>query len=222
MRGERPLWDFPDGTLADREVAAYLVSEAGGWGCISPTVLREGPWGVGAVQLWVGDPEQDDLAEVVDVVAAGAVPSGWVTGFSGEDQLGQPVAVVHQDADDVRGLAVLDVVLNNSDRKGPHLARGPQGRLWGFDHGVTLHRENKLRTVLWGFVGDPVPARDLERLDRLVAALDGPATPLRGALERHLTTAEVEALLARAVRLRRTGIMPAPSPDWPSIPWPPV
>lgn len=215
------MWDFPDGTLADREVAAYLLSEAGGWGAISPTVLRDGPWGPGSVQLWVGDPEED-LASVVDVVPAQAVLAGWVPGFHGEDQRGRPVAVVHEDRPDVRSLAVLDVVLNNADRKGAHVARGPHGRLWAFDHGVTLHTEDKLRTVLWGFVGDPVPTADLDRLDRLIRALTGPDASLRDTLEGHLTRAEIDAVAARAARLRQTGRMPAPSPDWPSIPWPPL
>jgi len=129
VRGERPLWDYPDGTLAGREVAAAVVSELGGWHLVPPTVLRDGPLGPGSVQLWIGDPYRplaDDV--VVDLVPEGRTPPGWHEVIDGETPGGSTVTVVHSGAADVRSLAVLDAAINNSDRKGSHCLRDHAGR----------------------------------------------------------------------------------------------
>lgn len=223
IRGEQPLWDFPEGTLAGREVAAHLVSEAGGWNVVPPTVLRDGPLGPGSVQRWIGDPLAplaDDL--VVDLVPAGKVPAGWLPTFSAETPGGEPVTVVHSSRDDVRSLAVLDAVINNSDRKGSHCLRDATGRLWAIDHGVTFHASPKLRTVLWGWAGDPLTAADLERLARVRDALDRGSSGLSGSLEVLLPAEDVLALRDRVDRLLRSQRHPRPSPDWPAVPWPPL
>ncbi|HEU0089297.1 MAG TPA: SCO1664 family protein [Pseudonocardiaceae bacterium] len=214
VRGERPLWDFPHGTLAGREVASWLISEATGWSLVPPTVLRPGPLGPGMVQLWV-DTEQEH--ELVDVVAPDAVPRGWRRVLRAHDRYGEPALLVHADTAGLRRLAVLDVLLNNADRKGGHVLAGLDGEVYGVDHGICLHHEDKLRTVLWGFLGEPLPADALDVLRRVRSDLD---TRLSGALGEHLTRREVQALRARTDRLLRTQTFPAPNGNWPAIPWP--
>ena len=143
--GERPLWDFPDGTLAGREVSAYLVSEALGWDVVPPTVLRNGPFGVGMVQLWVDGDAGVDLTRLI-----------------------------RADLPELRTMAVFDAVVNNADRKGGHLIPMPDGRVYGVDHGVCFSTEDKLRTVLWRWAGDLLPGDLVVALNRLSADLDGP------------------------------------------------
>lgn len=221
VRGERPLWDFPDGTLAGREVATFEVSRAGGWDVVPPTVLREGALGAGSVQLWIGDPfAPSDDGRPVDLCAPRSVPAGWLSVLDGEGRGGRPVSVVHQDRDDVRDVAVLDAVVNNGDRKGSHLLRDRTGSLWGFDHGVTFSPDPKLRTVLWGWAGKPLRDKDIERLERLQALLDTPDSTLRADLERLLPRGDVRALGRRVLALLRSGRHPSPSGGWPAIPWP--
>ncbi|NUR16311.1 MAG: SCO1664 family protein [Dermatophilaceae bacterium] len=221
VRGERPLWDFPEGTLAGREVAACVVSELGGWDVVPPTVMRDGPLGPGSVQLWIGnpfDPVADD--RVVDLVPEGHTPDGWRAVLDGETPGGAAVTVVHSAADDVRSLAVLDAALNNSDRKGSHCLRDEDGRLWAIDHGVTFSPTPKLRTVLWGWAGEPFTEADAGRLRRLQQALDDDAS--RARLDDLLPGDDLEALARRVRRLLEKGVHPFPSPDWPSVPWPPL
>jgi uncharacterized repeat protein (TIGR03843 family) len=218
--GERPLWDFPDGSLAAREVAAHLISATGGWDVVPETVLRDGPRGPGSVQRWVGDPQT--LPEyVVDLVTPDSIPAGWLAVLRGEDERGNPVVVVHEDTPLVRGVAAFDAVINNSDRKGSHLIREGD-RLRGFDHGVSLHQDDKLRTVLWGFAGQPLSAPDLTRITAVRDALSNPASVLRHDLAPLLTPDEVTALEARCAALLEQAAYPMPSREWPAIPWPPL
>jgi uncharacterized repeat protein (TIGR03843 family) len=146
VAGERPLWDFPDGTLAEREVAAYEVSKTMGWGTVPPTVHRDGPYGVGMVQLWV-EPDPD-----IDLVALSR----------SEDEA-------------IRRMSVFDAVVNNADRKIGHLLPPGDGRVYGCDHGVCFSVEYKLRTVLWQWRGKPLTPEALEALERVATALrNGP------------------------------------------------
>ncbi|MFF4488486.1 SCO1664 family protein [Streptomyces sp. NPDC001544] len=218
VAGERPLWDFPDGILAEREVAAYEVSEATGWGLVPPTVLREGPYGEGMVQLWI---EATPEAELLALVDAEEPEPGWkAIGFA-EVEEGRTALLVHADDERLRRLAVLDAVINNADRKGGHLLPTADGPLYGIDHGVTFHVENKLRTLLWGWAGEPLTAEAVGVLEGLRNALsDGGELALR--LARLLTAAEVEATRARVEALLASGKHPEPSGEWPAIPWPPV
>ncbi|MEO7130788.1 MAG: SCO1664 family protein [Dermatophilaceae bacterium] len=221
VRGERPLWDFPDGTLAGREVAAYLVSRLGGWDLVPLTVLRDGPLGAGAVQRWIGNP----LAPVADdadvtVIPSGTVPDGWIHVLDGLTPTGEPVTVVHRDREDVRSLSVLDAVLNNSDRKGSHCLRDGSGRLWAIDHGLCFHPTPKLRTVLWGWAGRAFTRPDLDRLRRFRSELSRPEA--RAAFALLLPEDDVVALESRVEHLLEEGRHPLPSPDWPPVPWPPV
>jgi uncharacterized repeat protein (TIGR03843 family) len=206
--------------LAAREVAAQLISTAGGWDVVPETVLREGPRGPGSVQRWVGDP-QTPPEYVVDLVTPDAIPDGWVAVLRGEDETGAPVVVVHEDSAEVRAVAVFDAVINNSDRKGSHLVR-EGSRIRGFDHGVSLHEDDKLRTVLWGFAGQPLAAAELTRVAAVLQSLEDDASDLHRDLAPLLTPAEVAALGERCAVLLEHAAYPVPSGDWPAIPWPPL
>ncbi|HSF99345.1 MAG TPA: SCO1664 family protein [Ornithinibacter sp.] len=212
---ERPLWDYPDGTLIARERAAYLVSAAGRFDVVPPTVLRDGPLGHGSVQLWVG-PLEGQREPLVDVTAADAVPPGWLVVLEGRTPEGEPVVVSHSAEPALRTVAVLDAVLNNSDRKGSHLMRDGD-IVRGCDHGVSLGVEPKLRTVLWGWARQEIPEADLGRLDALLSALSG---ELAEELAPLLTAPEIAALEGRVRTLLRTRRHPVPQPGWPAIPWP--
>ncbi|MBQ1062266.1 MULTISPECIES: SCO1664 family protein [Micromonospora] len=217
VRGERPLWDFPDGTLAGREVAAYLVSRATGWDLVPPTVLRDGPFGPGSCQLWIDEP--DDAEPLVGFVPAGEIPPRWFPVAAARDDDGAAYALAHADDPRLARLAVLDAVINNADRKGGHVLVGPDDRIYGVDHGVSFHVEEKLRTVLWGWAGRELPPDAVEMLDGLAGQLRG---PLGEELAEHLTIGETAALAARVERLRDTGRFPLPPEEWPAMPWPPM
>ncbi|MEV7429271.1 MULTISPECIES: SCO1664 family protein [unclassified Nocardioides] len=215
ISGERPLWDFPYGDLASREVAAYLVSEATGWDVVPQTWLREGPHGRGMVQRWQEpDPEQ----AAVEIVAHGEVPPGFLHVFDGVDGRDLPVSLVHEDSTALRRMAVFDVVVNNADRKGGHVLEMTSGHRYGVDHGITFHHEHKLRTVLWGWLGEPLRDEDVEVVQRVRGALAG---SLGEALSTLLTDLEIDALDRRCARLLARGVMPAPHGEMPAIPWPP-
>ncbi|MDO0928481.1 SCO1664 family protein [Streptomyces sp. TG1A-8] len=218
VAGERPLWDFPDGTLAGREVAAYEVSEATGWGLVPPTVLRGGPYGEGMCQLWIETSADAGLLALVD----GEEPEpGWrAIGLAevGEDRT---ALLVHADDERLRRLAVLDAVINNADRKGGHLLPTADGRLYGIDHGVTFNVEDKLRTLLWGWAGEPLPGDAVDVLEGLRASLAGGGA-LAARLAPLITPAEIAATRARVEALLASGRHPEPGGEWPAIPWPPV
>lgn len=220
--GERPLWDFPDGTLARRERAAYLVSELLGWHLVPPTLLREGPAGPGMVQLWCEVEQAQDGLGPVDLVPAGAVPDGYRAVLDAEDETGRPVTLIHEDSAALRLMALFDVVVNNTDRKGGHVLALPGDRRAGVDHGVCFHTDDKLRTVLWGWAGEPITTDERAALSRLAAGLDGgrPSTEA-GELATLLDPEECAALTARTARLIAEGRFPRPHGGWPPIPWPP-
>ncbi len=186
VAGERPLWDFPDGTLADREYAAFLVSDFLELDIVPLTILRDGPYGIGMVQEWIDIDDSVDLAEF----------------FS-------------KDLDSLRAMALFDAIINNTDRKIGHLLPTEGGKLFGCDHGVTFHHEDKLRTVLWQWAGQALNQKEIELLVKLKAAI---GTALN--LNAHLTDMEIEALRKRVEILLQHGTMPHPNPDWPAIPWP--
>jgi uncharacterized repeat protein (TIGR03843 family) len=213
--GEQPLWDFPDGDLANREVAAYLVSESFGWDIVPCTWLRDGPLGAGMVQLWK---EPDPSQDAVDLVASELVPDeGWCRVFDGSDEEDRPVTLIHEDGIALRRMAVFDVVVNNADRKGAHILEMPNGHRHGVDHGLTFHVEHKLRTVLWGWIGDPLTDDELGGIERVRAALGGELGVTLAAL---LSEHEVETFAARCDRLLRSARFPAPHGAMPAVPWP--
>lgn len=215
IRGERPLWDFPDGTLAGREVASALVSEALGWRVVPPTAMGEGPHGPGMVQLWC---EPDPDQHPVDLVPADAVPADVCHVLDGLDGLDRPVALVHERTSPLRRIAIFDVITNNADRKGGHVLAMPDGHRHGVDHGLTFHVEPKLRTVLWGWAGEVVPEDELAAVAALVERL---RDDLGARLREHLTPDEVAAAVVRCERLLTSATMPLPDDRWPAIPWPP-
>ena len=222
VAGERPLWDFPDGTLAARERASYLVSEALGWDVVPLTVLRDGPHGLGMVQQWREPVEQADggLPDPVDIVPVGRTPAGYLHVLDAEDGYGHDVSLVHEDTSALRRMAVFDVVVNNADRKGGHVLAMADGHRYGVDHGVTLHVQDKLRTVLWGWAGQPLHPEEGRALRCLLDDEDV-RRPLRAGLRELLTQPELDAVDRRVAGLLRAGAMPAPGTGWPSIPWPP-
>jgi hypothetical protein len=188
VAGERPLWDFQDGNLASREYAAFLISEMMKLHIVPTTILRDGPFGMGMVQEWIDIDSRVDLAEF----------------FSEDDP-------------QLRAMALFDAVINNTDRKIGHLLPDEDGKLYGCDHGVTFHQENKLRTVLWQWAGEELNSDEISRLNQLLVNLDS----ANGEVFKSLLTAdEINALRTRVQELIKTGTFPMPSPDWPAIPWP--
>jgi uncharacterized repeat protein (TIGR03843 family) len=218
--GERPLWDFPDGTLAAREVAAYHVSQATGWSIVPPTVLRDGPLGPGACQLWVTSPKT--ALPRLGFVPADELPDGWrvIGSFADEDD-GAEYLLGHADDPDLARIALFDIVVNNADRKGGHVLTARDQTLRGIDHGVSFHTEHKLRTILWGFMGRPLSEADVSTLVTLRSSV-APGGALREELCGLLAPDEVDATMTRLDRLLRAGVFPSPRPGRPAIPWPPV
>ena len=223
IAGEAPLWDFPDGTLAGRELGAFLVSAELGWNIVPYTIIRDGPAGPGMLQQWVdqpGDAMDDDEStagpDLIDLLPAGHVPPGFLPILQAYDYAGDEVTLVHADDARLRRMAVFDVLINNADRKGGHVLSGVDGRVYGVDHGVSLHCEDKLRTVLWGWAGKPIDDETLSDVadlrDALLGALDEVLRP-------HITNREIDALYARAVGLLDNPVMPTPDRRRP-IPWP--
>lgn len=217
--GERPLWDFTDGTLADREYAAWVVSDHLGWDIVPPTVLRDGPAGRGMVQLWMdSEGTPPGRPDIVDVVPEGPLPSGFLHVLDASGPEDEPVMLVHEDSDPLRRMAVFDLIINNTDRKGGHVLPMRGGHRHGVDHGVCFHTEDKLRTVLWGWAGQHLDADELDGIESVLTALDA---DLRESLEDLLTVPEVEAIARRCERLLGGRSFPVPRGGWPSIPWPP-
>lgn len=192
-RGERPLWDFPRATLAHREVAAYLVSEALGWSFVPPTIFREeAPIGPGSLQLYVDhDPEYNYFS------------------FS------------KLDLQRLRPVAAFDYLINNADRKGSHILFDPDGQLWLIDHGISFHQEQKLRTVVWDFAGEPLPDQICSDLANLELQLN-PGSVLHDHLEQYLVPQEITALVKRNQHLISSKTFPDPHPNRRPYPWPPV
>lgn len=223
VAGEQPLWDFPDGTLAGRELAAYLISVALGWNLVPDTIIRDGPAGLGMAQLWVKQPGDTDEAPPgpgpVDLVPAGEIPHGYLPVLQAYDYAGDPVTLVHADDVRLRRIAVFDVVINNADRKGGHILSGVDGTVYGVDHGVALHTEDKLRTVLWGWAGMPLAAMADDAVTAVSGLLGALDDSLAAVLEPHLTAAEIDALRRRARDLLEHPVMPGPERHRP-IPWP--
>jgi uncharacterized repeat protein (TIGR03843 family) len=226
IAGEAPLWDFPDGTLAGRELGCYLVSEALGWNIVPYTIIRDGPAGRGMLQLWIEQPEDTSLdtaaadcvatPDLIDLLPAGEVPPGYLPVLRAYDYAGDEVTLVHADDTRLRRMAVFDVLINNADRKGGHILTGLDGNVYGVDHGVSLHVDDKLRTVLWGWAGKPV---DDETLDAVAGVRDQLRGELADALSGHITRREVTALRRRAEALLDSPVMPMPDRRRP-IPWP--
>ena len=222
---ERPLWDFPLSTLSRREVATYRLASFLGLDVVPETVWRDGPAGMGSVQRWVGEEpsdagmvSRDPGAGVIDLVLTRAVPTGWLKVFDGEDHRGRDVTLCHADDPRLAALAVLDVIANNADRKGGHVLAEMDGRLLGIDHGLTFNEEPKLRTVLWGWAGNPVPPALLEPAQRLVDDFE----TVIDELDELLCDDELIALERRACDLLVDQRFPQPGRGRsPAIPWPP-
>jgi uncharacterized repeat protein (TIGR03843 family) len=190
--GERPLWDFPDGTLCQREAAAYVLSEMLGWNLVPPTILREGSRGVGSLQVFIDhDPNRHYFT-----FDATHIPQ-------------------------LQRIVAFDIIANNADRKGGHCLLDEDERIWCIDHGLTFHPTYKLRTVIWDFEGDKIPDTILNDLRKLCTTLEDKTHPLRDELGNLLRHGEIVAMQARLNKLIQTGKYPIPGPG-PNRPWPAV
>jgi uncharacterized repeat protein (TIGR03843 family) len=207
--GERPLWDFPDHTLYKRERAAYVTSELLGWEIVPETTIQEGPYGVGSFQQWI-----DAEPTTVDIFPPNTVPEGWLTIVTGIDEEGNEVTLAHEDTARLQQIALFDALINNADRKAGHLLTDSLGKTFGIDHGVTFNSEDKLRTVLWGWIGNRVSDQHLSDLGALSSKIPG------SELEELLDASETDALVERLEMLLTQKVMPSPSPHWPAVPWP--
>jgi uncharacterized repeat protein (TIGR03843 family) len=191
-KGERPLWDFPDGTLCYREYASFLTSQELGWQIVPPTALREGARGIGTMQFFIDhDPD--------------------VNYFTFDDSLHPQLM----------RFAVFDAVVNNADRKGGHCLLDGRGHVWGIDHGITFNVAHKLRTVIWDFAGQPISERLMADIERLCASLGDVSSAYRQQLAKLLSAQEIEAFQRRIDRLLQLRKYPLPGPG-PNYPWPPV
>lgn len=194
-KGETPLWDFPDGTLCMREMASYLVNRELGWHIIPPTILRSGDHGIGSVQLYIdSDPDQHFFT------------------FR-DDPLVQ---------DDLRKIALFDLITNNADRKSGHCLRDKEGKVWAIDHGITFNTDYKLRTVIWDFAGQPIPNEYIADLQALRKTLSTSDAALTHTLCRLLDEAEIKTFLKRLDGLLKIKVFPSPNRYERSTPWPPV
>jgi uncharacterized repeat protein (TIGR03843 family) len=212
IQGERALWDFPRGTLGLREVAAFELSRAAGFDVVPVTVLADGPFGTGSLQVWVETTGADNES-LVDLVPSRSLPrKGWFACVDGLDADERSVSVIHADDPALRRLAVFDCLANNADRKGGHILSSG-GRVFGVDHGICFHTEPKLRTLLWGWAGSELTDGERALVGR--ARDDGPR-----ALAELLAEEEIEALVRRCEVLLRRGTLPRARGEWPSIPWP--
>lgn len=194
-QGERPLWDFPEGTLCQREVAAFVVSRALDWPIVPPTVLRDGPHGVGMVQFYIDCHPDEHYLTLKDDAR-----------FTGQFQR----------------IALFDLLINNADRKSSHCLRADDDHIWAIDHGIAFSVEPKLRTVIWDFAGEAVPIKLKEDLQQFRARLDQPGDSTTKTLAKLLDRRELAALKRRADQLVQAGCYPRPLPGYRQIPWPPV
>ena len=208
VAGERALWDFPPHTLGRREVAAYLVSAGAGFDVVPFTTWADGPLGEGSFQLWV----EGTITDQVDLLRPEDVDETWLAVATGVDADDKPVVIAHRDTQELRRICLFDLIINNSDRKAGHLIYDGT-KLHGIDHGVSFSVEEKNRTVLWGFAGTELDDEALLLLKRVTQL----ATPV----PEGLTEAEWDQLNDRAGTLLASGTYPAPSGQWPALPWPP-
>lgn len=214
VQGERPLWDFPHSSLTGREIAASELNQLTGWGLVPPTQwIQDAPFGEGMAQQWVPQIESD---RPVDLFTPESVPEEWIVVLSGYDHVGNPVVLAHADTSDLRKLSVFDSMLNNADRKAGHILANNSHQIFAIDHGVCFHEESKLRTVIWGWAGSPIPLDLLSTLENCLEQLGARYDPI----DMWLSDGESSALRRRIEHLIEFQTYPLPSPEWPAIPWP--
>ncbi len=206
---EKELWDFPTGTLALRERATYVMDQLLGWDLVPTTDLVETEQGFASVQHWV-----EATPSLVEIFASTDVPDGWLGVLDGQGPSGEPLTLAHQDLEVLMKIALLDAVVNNADRKGGHILTSDEGATYAIDHGVTFHDEPKLRTVLWGWAGQEIPAHLLADLARVAEKI------LASELKDLLTEHELLATLERLNEITESGVFCVPNDEWPSLPWP--
>lgn len=212
--GERPLWDFPLGTLTRREIAAHNLDQLLRWRIVPSTNwTTEGPNGPGMLQNWI---DEVDLHRPVNVFPPNAVPADWITILAAHDSRDREVHLAHANTLSLKRMAIFDAIVNNGDRKAGHILADRNRHIYGIDHGVCFNTENKLRTVLWGWAGERIDQEILEDLIALQGVLGNFTEPI----DQWLSDSESIALRSRINRLLQTRDFPVPSTDWPAIPWP--
>jgi hypothetical protein len=193
IRGERPLWDFPAASLAKREVAACLVSDALGWQLVPPTVYRpEGPFGKGSLQLFIPHDAQRHYFNLTEA-----------------------------EKECLKSVACFDLLINNADRKGSHILFDESGHLWAIDHGICFHRDYKLRTVIWDFIGQPIPVDLLNSIEAFLSGLDEGADDFTS-MHKWLTIPEIHALRRRGLQILDDPTFPPPRGEDRPYPYPPL
>ena len=216
VAGERPLHDFPDGTLASRELASYAVSEAAGWHIVPRTIERDGPFGRGMCQQWI---EETDLSASVTVLKdlRSADAEQWCPILAVQLSDGSDAVLAHRDDPALRRIALFDAVVNNADRKGGHLLPLADGMVLGIDHGLTFHTDDKLRTLLWGFADRELGPQERAELEKL-----RDDEQLAARLAELLSRDELEAFRERIGTLLAVGVLPGPDGRMRPVPWPPI
>ncbi|MCL4867677.1 MAG: SCO1664 family protein [Anaerolineae bacterium] len=207
-RGERPLWDFPAGTLCLRERAAFLLSQTLGWDIVPPTLIRPGPQGIGSLQYFIDHDPDHHYFTLKEQFAASPTES-----FLNDAEL--PGQFVRQ----TQKIALFDLIINNADRKGGHVILDKKGHLWAIDHGVCFHADYKLRTVIWDFAGQPIPPALLQDIVCLADQGEQKQAPLMAALGQLLSKNELKAMQNRVQHLLDLGSFPEPGPGR-HYPWP--
>lgn len=206
---EQELWDFPTGTLALRERATYIMDQLLGWNLVPTTELVETDHGYASVQHWV-----EATASLVEIFPASDVPTDWLKVLDGQGPSGESLTLAHQDNEILMRIALLDTLVNNADRKGGHILTSEDGTTYAIDHGVTFHDEPKLRTVLWGWAGQDIPAELLSELAVVSGKIE------TSELKDLLTEQELLATVGRLEDLIESGKFAEPGDEWPSLPWP--
>ena len=207
--GERELWDFPTGTLYQRERAAFVLSQLLNWNLVPETHIVDGPHGIGIMQEWI-----EAQVDQVDIFTPAQIPSDWISITSGVDETGNQVVLAHSKNEQLQLIALFDVLINNADRKAGHILTDSKSRLWAIDHGVTFNVEPKLRTVLWGWIDQSIAPERLLQIEKTMGLIND------SELDNLLAPEEITELINRMELVLSEQKFPAPNPHWPAVPWP--
>ena len=209
----RPLWDFPDLDLNNREYATYLLDRGLNLNYVPETVMRNVK-GIGnsLIQEWVKESDND----LIIVKSPEDIPNDYLKVLQGYDELNKLITLAHKDDRALRNLCLFDLIINNADRKGGHLINDSANKMWAIDHGVSWHFESKIRTVLWGWIGVTFDKKDLALLGKAKKVLE----KWREEEFKYLSNNEIEQAIKRVEELKEGNAFPQPGDQWPAVPWP--
>lgn len=209
----RPLWDFPEKDLNNRELATFELSEQLKLNFVPVSIKRNIPKiGDCLIQEWIDEVDN----QLIIVRSEGEIPKHYKKVINGYDELNKLVSLAHDDDKELRKIAIFDLIINNADRKGGHILKDKNGKVWIIDHGVTWHQESKLRTILWGWIGEKFENDDLKLLEKAQIEISN-WIENRSNL---LSIEEMKEAINRIEVVLEEGRFPEPSKDWPAIPWP--